>query len=121
MKKELFEKYANNKNQIKTLTSENKELEPVLTDSMLEAGADKVKTEFGGFTMKTYKSTVLSDEQKGGVEELDGKKKTIEEEIEAIDGVSELRAKITQIEGEKEAIQSEGEVVEKKGLMFRSS
>lgn len=78
MEKETFKEYARIKNQIKELTAEAKELEPELRESMLEAGADKVKTEFGSFTLTTRKSYKYSD----AVAELDTQLKSKKKEEE---------------------------------------
>ena len=106
MNKETFEEYAGIKNQIKELTAKAKELEPELTKAMVEAGADKVKTEFGGFTLKEYISIELADEVKDEI-------KGIEKEIEELSDVVILRKKIKDIEDIK------GKVVTRKGIMFR--
>lgn len=105
MEKEQFEEYAKIKNQIKELTAQAKELEPELTKGMVEAGADKVKTEFGSFTLKEYTSIELSDEKKTTI-------KGLESTIEELEEVKKIKAQIKEIE-------ATGEVVTRKGIMFR--
>lgn len=84
MDKDTFQQYAKIKKQIKELTQQAKELEPELTESMLEAGADKVKTEFGSFTIVVRKKYEYSDK----VKELESSVKELKK-VEEQSGIAE--------------------------------
>ena len=105
MEKQNFEHYASIKNQIKELTKEAKELEPELTQGMVDAGVEKVKTEFGGFTLREYTSIELPDKAKDQIKE----KKAEIEKLEAV----------IKIQEEIKTIEATGKEVTRKGIMFR--
>lgn len=94
MNKEQFQEYAHIKNQIKDLTAEAKELEPQLREAMVEAGADKVKTEFGSFIITNRKSWTYSD------------------------AVKEAEAKVKELKAKEEA-NGTAKAEEKESLMFK--
>ncbi len=73
-----------------TKTEEAKELEPELKQAMEEAGADKVKTEFGSFTLITRYKYEYSDEVKKLENELKELKR--KEEESGIAKVTELKS-----------------------------
>lgn len=94
MEKETFAQYAKIKHQIKELTAEAKELEPEIVSGMVELGVDKVKTEFGGFTLTTRKTWSYSE-----------KVTALEEQVKVLKAQEESGGVAT--------------FEEKKGLMFK--
>ena len=80
MEKQTFEAYAKIKHQIKELTAEAKELEQEILPDMIEGGIDKVKTEFGGFTIVNRKTWTYSEKVAELSEEVKAQKKKEEED-----------------------------------------
>ena len=61
MKKELFTKYAQIKSDIKRLTSEAKELEPLVLEDMIKAEAERVRSDMGLFSITKSLTWKFSD------------------------------------------------------------
>ncbi len=82
MKKELFKKYADIKNQIKELTEQSKDIQQEIEQTMEENEVDKVESDFGTFFFVERKRYIYSDELKEKEKQLKEQKKKEEETAE---------------------------------------
>ena len=73
MNKELLQQYANLKEQEKTIAEEISKINPLILKEIQDAGADKISTEFGAFSVAKRKTWKFSEEVvmcEEGLEEL---------------------------------------------------
>lgn len=78
MTKQLYEDYANLKEQEKVIAEKLDELKPQILAELADAGADKLETEHGNFTVtakKTWKYSAAVEEAEKAVDGIKEKEK----------------------------------------------